>query len=63
MHRVLIFGQAQVFGIGLLLSFSCQGILKEDLHVEVEEHALGVKEWIGTVISNHNVATFIKASI
>lgn len=39
---------------------SCQSKVKGDLHVEVEEHALGVKEWIGTVIDNQNVATFIK---
>lgn len=39
---------------------SCQSKVKGDLHVEVDEHALGVKEWIATVISNHNVATFIK---
>lgn len=39
---------------------SCQCKLKSNLHVHVNEHALGVKEWIGTVISNENVATFIK---
>lgn len=39
---------------------SCQAKVKGDLHVEVDEHALGVKEWIATVISNQNVATFIK---
>lgn len=39
---------------------SCQSKVKGDLHVEVDEHSLGVKEWIGTVTSNHNVATFIK---
>jgi Na+-transporting NADH:ubiquinone oxidoreductase subunit F len=39
---------------------SCQSKVKCDLHVEVDEHALGVKEWIGTVKSNGNVATFIK---
>ncbi len=39
---------------------SCQCKVKGNLHVEVDEHALGVKEWIGTVISNDNVATFIK---
>lgn len=39
---------------------SCQTKVKGDLHVEVDEHALGVKEWIGTVTSNRNVATFIK---
>lgn len=39
---------------------SCQAKVKNDLHVHVDEHALGVKEWKATVISNHNVATFIK---
>ncbi len=39
---------------------SCQSKVKNDLHVEVDEHALGVKEWIGTIKSNENVATFIK---
>lgn len=39
---------------------SCQSKVKCDLHVEVDEHALGVKEWTGTVTSNRNVATFIK---
>lgn len=39
---------------------SCQAKVKGDLHVHVDEHALGVKEWIATVISNDNVATFIK---
>lgn len=39
---------------------SCQSKVKNDLHVHVDEHALGVKEWHATVISNNNVATFIK---
>lgn len=39
---------------------SCQAKVKNDLHVAVDEHALGVKEWIATVTSNANVATFIK---
>lgn len=39
---------------------SCQSKVKGDLHVEVDEHALGVKEWVGTVTGNQNVATFIK---
>lgn len=39
---------------------SCQSKVKGDLHVHVDEHALGVKEWIATVTSNTNVATFIK---
>lgn len=39
---------------------SCQSKVKNDMHVHVDEHALGVKEWTATVISNENVATFIK---
>lgn len=39
---------------------SCQYKVKHDLHVHVEERYLSVKEWEATVISNENVATFIK---
>lgn len=39
---------------------SCQCKVKNDMHVHVDEHALGVKEWVATVVSNDNVATFIK---
>lgn len=39
---------------------SCQLKIKKDLHVHVEEHHLEVKEWKAKVISNENVATFIK---
>lgn len=39
---------------------SCQAKVKGDLEVHVEEHLLGVKEWTATVVSNVNVATFIK---
>jgi len=39
---------------------SCQFKVKHDLHVHVEERFLSVKEWCGKVISNANVATFIK---
>lgn len=39
---------------------SCQLKIKKDLHVHVEEHHLEVKEWQAKVISNENVATFIK---
>lgn len=42
---------------------SCQAKVKGNLHVQVDEHALGVKEWIGTVAGNQNVATFIKELI
>lgn len=42
---------------------SCQSKLKHDLHIHVDEHALDVKEWEAEVISNENVATFIKELI
>lgn len=38
----------------------CQVKVKEDLHIEVPASALNVKKWECEVISNHNVATFIK---
>lgn len=42
---------------------SCQTKVKHDLHVHVDEHSLSVKEWTPTVLSNDNVATFIKELI
>lgn len=42
---------------------SCQAKVKGDLHIHIDPHSLGVKEWLGTVISNDNVATFIKELI
>jgi len=39
---------------------SCQLKVKQDLHVHIEERYLTVKEWKARVISNENVATFIK---
>ena len=39
---------------------SCQCKVKHDVHIKVDEHALSVKSWQCRVISNHNVATFIK---
>lgn len=42
---------------------SCQAKVNCDLHLQVDPHALGVKEWEGTVVSNNNVATFIKELI
>ena len=38
----------------------CQVKVKEDLEIEVPESALSVKKWECEVISNKNVATFIK---
>lgn len=42
---------------------SCQTKIKNPLSIKVDPHSLGVKEWLGTVISNENVATFIKELI
>jgi len=39
---------------------SCQTKVKHDMDVEIDEHGMKVKEWTATVISNVNVATFIK---
>lgn len=38
----------------------CQAKVKGDLSIKVPESVLGVKEWECTVISNKNVASFIK---
>ena len=38
----------------------CQVKVKEDINMKVDEAVLGVKEWECEVISNKNVATFIK---
>ncbi len=39
---------------------SCQTAVKQDLQIEVPAEFFGVKRWECEVISNHNVATFIK---
>jgi Na+-transporting NADH:ubiquinone oxidoreductase subunit F len=41
----------------------CQVKIKEDMEIHVEEEVLGVKEWEATVVSNYNVATYIKEFI
>ena len=38
----------------------CQVKIKEDMSIEVPASALSVKKWECEVVSNHNVATFIK---
>jgi Na+-transporting NADH:ubiquinone oxidoreductase subunit F len=42
---------------------SCQAKVKSNLSLHIDPHALGVKQWTGTVVSNENVATFIKELI
>lgn len=39
---------------------SCQTAVRQDLKIEVPAEFFGVKRWECEVISNHNVATFIK---
>lgn len=39
---------------------SCQTKVKEDMHIHIEESLLGVRRIQARVLSNHNVATFIK---
>jgi len=41
----------------------CQVKVKEDMQIEVEEEILGIKEWKAKVVSNFNVATYIKEFI
>jgi Na+-transporting NADH:ubiquinone oxidoreductase subunit F len=42
---------------------SCQAKVKGDMLLHIDPHALSVKEWQGSVMSNENVATFIKELI
>jgi Na+-transporting NADH:ubiquinone oxidoreductase subunit F len=39
---------------------SCQVTVKQDMKIHVHEEVFGVRKWLTTVRSNHNVATFIK---
>jgi Na+-transporting NADH:ubiquinone oxidoreductase subunit F len=39
---------------------SCQTAVKQDMKIEVPEEVFGVKQWECEVVSNPNVATFIK---
>jgi Na+-transporting NADH:ubiquinone oxidoreductase subunit F len=41
----------------------CQVKVKEDMDLELPEEILGIKEWEATVVSNYNVASFIKEFI
>ncbi len=42
---------------------SCQVAVKQDMKIEIPEEVFGVKKWECEVVSNHNVATFIKEFI
>ncbi len=39
---------------------SCQVKVKQDLKIQIPEEIFGIKKWECEVVSNHNVATFIK---
>ena len=41
----------------------CQVKVKEDMEIELPEEIMGIKEWEATVVSNYNVASFIKEFI
>ena len=41
----------------------CQVKVKEDMEVTIPEEVFGVKKWEATVVSNYNVASFIKEFI
>lgn len=41
----------------------CQVKIKEDMEIQVEEEVMGIKEWEAEVVSNYNVATYIKEFI
>jgi Na+-transporting NADH:ubiquinone oxidoreductase subunit F len=41
----------------------CQVKVKEDMDIVIPEEVFGVKEWQATVVSNYNVATYIKEFI
>jgi Na+-transporting NADH:ubiquinone oxidoreductase subunit F len=38
----------------------CQVKIREDMTIQIPEEVMGIKKWECEVISNHNVATFIK---
>ena len=42
---------------------SCQVKVKENMQIHVHDEILGIKEWEAKVVSNYNVATFIKEFI
>jgi Na+-transporting NADH:ubiquinone oxidoreductase subunit F len=45
------------------MRLGCQVKVKENMKIHVEEEVLGIKEWEAVVVSNYNVATFIKEFI
>ena len=45
------------------MRLGCQVKVKEDMDIEIPEEVFGVKKWEATVVSNYNVATYIKEFI
>ena len=45
------------------MRLGCQVKVKENMKIHVEEEVLGIKEWEAKVVSNYNVATYIKEFI
>ncbi|MDT8346292.1 MAG: NADH:ubiquinone reductase (Na(+)-transporting) subunit F [Flavobacteriaceae bacterium] len=41
----------------------CQVKVKQDMKIEIPEEVFGIKKWDATVVSNYNVASFIKEFI
>ena len=41
----------------------CQVKVREDMDISIPEEVFGIKEWEATVVSNYNVATYIKEFI
>lgn len=45
------------------IRLGCQVKVKENMEIRVEEEVMGIKEWEAKVVSNYNVATYIKEFI
>jgi Na+-transporting NADH:ubiquinone oxidoreductase subunit F len=45
------------------IRLACQVKVKQDMEITIPEEVFGIKKWEATVVSNYNVATFIKEFI
>jgi Na+-transporting NADH:ubiquinone oxidoreductase subunit F len=45
------------------IRLACQVKVKQDMDISIPEEIFGIKKWEATVVSNYNVATFIKEFI
>ena len=45
------------------IRLGCQVKVKQDMEISIPEEIFGIKKWEATVVSNYNVATFIKEFI